>query len=218
MPSRHLACLLAFLELSGAYVQLDFQKQRVPLSQIHPTIRERHLLRKRAEVVGVTLDNAQNNLLYLVNVTVGSNDQKMALQLDTGSSDIWIPYVDSEICQSSEQPCINGAFEPDTSTTYSDIAPEKFAIQYVDGTEISGDYITDTFSFGGASITKQIMGTMKSFSLWLHAGLILELWLIFGRASKGRAWSKRFRPLPGHHGRRLPKRRVMGRNGWGTVP
>jgi hypothetical protein len=47
-------------------------------------------LRKRSGSVQATLYNADGDLLYLVNTTVGTPAQSIALQLDTGSSDIWV--------------------------------------------------------------------------------------------------------------------------------
>ena len=38
--------------------------------------------------------------LYYVNVSVGTPAQDLALQIDTGSSDTWIPSSDAPICRS----------------------------------------------------------------------------------------------------------------------
>ncbi|KAF2102958.1 acid protease, partial [Rhizodiscina lignyota] len=114
-------------------------------------------LRRRAGSVQATLDNAQSNLLYLVNVTVGTPTQNFALQLDTGSSDIWIPAADSDVCQESNR-CSNGAFDPNSSSSFGELAQGAFDISYVDGTKIQGDYISETFGIGGAKIENQTMG------------------------------------------------------------
>lgn len=47
-------------------------------------------LQRRANTLTSTLQNAQSDLLYLINVTVGTPGQQFALQLDTGSSDVWV--------------------------------------------------------------------------------------------------------------------------------
>lgn len=216
MPTKHLAVgLLGLLELSSAYLQLDFQKQRVALSQLHPAIRSRYLrrdLERRAGTVTATLDNAQDNLLYLVNVTVGSDNQAMALQLDTGSSDIWLPYAGSQICESSQDLCSNGAYDPTKSSNFKDIAQGEFDISYVDGTEIQGDYFSDTFGIGGASISSQIMGKTRKRSFDATVRLTLTL-----RAGTERHYSEHGGTFPRDYWCRLPQRRVLGRKRWTTI-
>lgn len=156
MASRYTIGLLALLEVSSAYVQLDFKKEKVSLAQLHPAIRSRYLQRRASGSVMASLENAQNNLLYLVDVSVGTPPQKLKLQLDTGSSDIWLPYSGLDICSKYDL-CTDGSFDPDKSSSFSDIN-DQFQIAYVDNTEIQGDYIQDTFIIGGANVTDQLMG------------------------------------------------------------
>ncbi|KIW10984.1 hypothetical protein PV08_10283 [Exophiala spinifera] len=86
---------------------------------------------------------------YYVNVTIGTPGQRVALQLDTGSSDTWVPSVDAESC--ADDGCSDfGAFDKNTSSTYHLIEDQvgMFGIMYADGTYASGDYFTDVLSFG----------------------------------------------------------------------
>src|SRR5689334_13941371 len=46
-------------------------------------------LRRRATTTA-DLWNAQGDLLYLINTTVGTPPQAISLHIDTGSSDIWV--------------------------------------------------------------------------------------------------------------------------------
>jgi Eukaryotic aspartyl protease len=66
-------------------IGLPFEKRKVANSA--PANRR---LRKRSGTVQATLYNAEGDFLYLVNTTVGTPPQNIALQIDTGSSDIWV--------------------------------------------------------------------------------------------------------------------------------
>lgn len=47
---------------------------------------------------------------------------------------------------------------PSASTTFRDIGKGKFDISYVDGSSSKGDYFTDVFSIGGATLKNMTMG------------------------------------------------------------
>ena len=112
---------------------------------------------RRQKSVSVGLDNVE--LLYLINVTIGTPPQPFSLQLDTGSSDLWVPSTRSDLCQQSQEACqVLGAFDSSRSSTFKDIAEGAFDISYVDGTQISGDYMTDTVRLGKTEVTNQTMG------------------------------------------------------------
>ena len=48
---------------------------------------------------GLSVDLVNDQVLYLVNISIGARPQAMAVQLDTGSSDLWVPSVDSTLCR-----------------------------------------------------------------------------------------------------------------------
>ncbi|KAF2664525.1 acid protease [Microthyrium microscopicum] len=138
---------------------LTFEKRRADPSTLPPS-----RLRKRASSAQATLYNSQGALLYLVNSTVGTPGQNIGLQLDTGSSDIWVPWAKSTVCTAKGSVCSSGSFDETKSSTFVEYAAGEFQIGYVDGTKIQGDYVNDTFSIAGASIKNMTMGLAKKSS------------------------------------------------------
>lgn len=123
-------------------------------------------LHRRAKSAEVTIDNAQ--ILYFINVTVGTPPQPFSLQLDTGSSDIWIPSTRSDVCTASREYCQLGAFDSSNSRTFIDVLRNAFQIQYVDGTQIQGDYIADALTMGDSINLQNVtmgLATMASRDL-----------------------------------------------------
>ncbi|KAK9427967.1 aspartic peptidase domain-containing protein [Lipomyces doorenjongii] len=116
--------------------------------------RHRHRLAKRATGVSNTVQQILDNYdyLYYANVSVGTPGQNLRLQIDTGSSDIWVQSGENRFCQESSNPCNEtGIFEPQDSSTYSEIS-DNFYIAYGDGSYARGDYAYDTFDIGGAAV------------------------------------------------------------------
>jgi hypothetical protein len=64
---------------------------------------------KRAGTVAATLTNAEAEGLYFANITVGTPGQALSLQIDTGSSDVWVPASSATQCRSAQNGgCPNG--------------------------------------------------------------------------------------------------------------
>lgn len=111
------------------------------------------------------VDVANEEILYLINITIGTPPQQFAVQLDTGSSDIWVPSVRADICDVNPEAClVFGAFDSKASKTFKLVASDAFEIQYQDGSQISGDFISDTLNIGGTSIKDMQMGLASSAS------------------------------------------------------
>lgn len=84
-------------------------------------------------------------LEYVVDITLGTPPQKFSVQIDTGSSDLWVKADGSSI-----------AFNSSKSSTYEDYKPGQFYIFYGDQTSASGDWVKDTLEIAGASIPQYV--------------------------------------------------------------
>lgn len=121
-------------------------------------IRRAHLSRRATGSVSLPLYNADSKLLYFANITIGTPGQKLSLQIDTGSSDIWTETSNSQLCQGRGDPCATtGTYDNSTSSTYKYVNSD-FEIQYADGTQAAGDYAKETFQIGNAKVTGQEFG------------------------------------------------------------
>lgn len=79
-------------------VQWDIEKRDIP---------DGKPLRRRDGKVGATYEEVITNEKlrggYFATTQVGTPGQKLTLQLDTGSSDIWVPYSGSEVCTTTSR-------------------------------------------------------------------------------------------------------------------
>lgn len=76
--------------------------------------------------------------------TVGTPAQTLSLQVDTGSSDIWVNARTSNLCL--EGHCIlGGSYDPNSRT--KKIVSNEFWIEYGDKATASGQFITDSIYF-----------------------------------------------------------------------
>lgn len=87
-------------------------------------------------------------------ITVGTPPQPFSVQLDTGSSDLWLPDSQAQLCQAGQ--CVAGKYDTSASSTFVNLN-EAFQISYVDGTNIQGEYIKDVLNIGSTKLTNMTM-------------------------------------------------------------
>ncbi|CAF1071963.1 unnamed protein product [Adineta steineri] len=91
-------------------------------------------------------------------ITIGTPGQTFYSQLDTGSSDLWVP---GEQCGTA---CGgNHTYKPSLSSTYK-AWNKTFQILYGDGTHTTGVFANDTVNMAGISVTGQPFAIVSSAS------------------------------------------------------
>lgn len=113
-------------------LQLDFDVERT-----YPSLQL-----ARRDYSGAKLNNSRD-VRYFMDMYIGSNKQKIRVDIDTGSSDLW---VHDEFYGLSYE----GMFNQSESETFNYIN-ESFKISYNDGTVTSGVYGKDTVSLEDVS-------------------------------------------------------------------
>lgn len=98
----------------------------------------RHQNKKRGSYPETIVD--YKDISYNLNVYLGSNNQKVLVSLDTGSSDLWVTDSDDG----------SGSYNPLSSSSAQDTG-EEFSISYEDQSGSSGEYYLDTFKFSTSS-------------------------------------------------------------------
>ncbi|KAJ5921549.1 hypothetical protein N7466_009875 [Penicillium verhagenii] len=129
-----------------AVVGFDIKRRDIS----NPVARDR-ARRKRSDTVSVGLDNEE--LLYLVNVTLGTPEQSLRLVIDTGSSDLWVNVPNSTFCEEYKDYCDTfGTYDSSDSSTYAYVNSD-FNISYADGSGAAGVYATETLHIGDNTLT-----------------------------------------------------------------
>lgn len=126
-------CAAAVVKTDYNVVALEFSVTRQNLVKLAVTKRDDY---------PDTLYN--KGLFYICDLYIGSDRQKVSVDIDTGSSDLWV------IDASSGAPVAFGSYDPSTSSSYKYVEP-GFAIQYADGSTATGNWVQDTVLLGSSN-------------------------------------------------------------------
>ena len=97
-------------------------------------------------------------------MSIGTPPQSFQQQLDTGSSNLWVPDATISKCADESQ-CPYGAFDSSSSSTYQTVLVDEFNITYGDGTGATGDFFTDAVTIGESTIPAGVMSIGIATSL-----------------------------------------------------
>ncbi|CAK7565805.1 MAG: hypothetical protein SEPTF4163_003732 [Sporothrix epigloea] len=120
------------------------------------------LMKKRSDgtLGDVPAEDQENDLEYLCEVSIGTPAQKLKLDFDTGSADLWV--VSSELPSHVSKG--HAAFDSQNSTSFKEMQGYSWKIKYGDSSSASGDVGTDTVMIGGLTVPNQAVELAKKIS------------------------------------------------------
>ncbi|OAA52812.1 endothiapepsin precursor [Beauveria brongniartii RCEF 3172] len=105
-----------------------------------------------------TAESIMDDLEYLVNARLGSDKQYMRLDLDTGSSDLWVFSTETIDAGSQRK------YNPKSSSSAKKLHGAHWKISYGDGSSCSGDVYTDEITIGGLTVQGQAIESAREVS------------------------------------------------------
>ena len=110
----------------------------------------------------VPILQSADHYMYTINISVGTPPQELAVQFDTGSSELWVPAADNDVCVQDQ--CLNGSFTPRLSSSYLLLEKDTMNISYFSvGDYAAGDWAQDTVVFeDGSELDSFVFGVART--------------------------------------------------------
>ncbi|KAM3446101.1 hypothetical protein MY3296_009984 [Beauveria thailandica] len=118
---------------------------------------------KRGSRGSATAESIMGDLEYLVNGHLGSNQQYVRFDFDTGSSDMWVITPDTKTSE-TKHVGIPYKYNPKSSSSAKKLHDAHWKISYGDGSSCSGDVYTDQARIGGLTLQDQAIQCAKEVS------------------------------------------------------
>ncbi|KAJ5976115.1 hypothetical protein N7481_009822 [Penicillium waksmanii] len=132
----------------------------------------RQVLQKKSaddQVGQVGADDVQNDAMYLAEVEIGTPAQKLNLDFDTGSADLWV--------WSTKLPSVTLAqyknhtvFDPSKSSSFKNKDGSTWRISYGDGSSAAGTVGNDDVNIGGVVVNGQAIELADTLSAQFASG------------------------------------------------
>ncbi|KAF8484353.1 aspartic peptidase domain-containing protein [Gautieria morchelliformis] len=149
-------------------------KRETPAQDAHTRPHRGHPSRPKAKPVPTTgqdtgpasevpAEDVQNDLEYVVPVTVGTPGVTLNLDFDTGSSDLWV--WSSELrANTAGHPRAQTIYKPAASSTSKPVSGATWNISYGDGSSASGNVFSDVVKIGALTIPNQAVELAERLS------------------------------------------------------
>ncbi|KAK7207105.1 aspartic peptidase domain-containing protein [Myxozyma melibiosi] len=122
------------------------------------------IIKRDTESTAAITLHAADSLAYFAELHVGTPPQTVYVQVDTGSSDLWVNSVSNPYCATNTSDCTDfGTFDANKSSTLT-YGDDYMNATYVDGSNGGGPYVHDTVEVDGLSLTNATFGLAESGS------------------------------------------------------